>query len=515
MDGGLQLRYQAHVSLLGVVQPDMRGLGIFDGLDRRMDLLPPRGPRLHPASGGREVAHRLHLGHPGLSPASCPGEDPSALPPDIVTASWVAKATDFSIANLPSDHLPLIAELDEAKWIGSAIQMSARDVLATPESTFPPARWFIRNEAERQAVVKLMAQTGRRPDKLEYEEWADAVLDPENADVVQQLATSASQCRAASCDDPERKRQLILEAYAALDNVGAAASATLRPRRHQSGAESCRRKGEPCFGAEFASLVKLRRWTRRVSRHGQAALPRAAPSASSRPSSMVHALPRMPGDDGIPPKDVLDMWQYARRLAAIDASLVEQAQSSPARPRPSRTRHWSGPLEDSRGAPPKPRSPQDFFRTEMNRLLRFRFAEVRKAGLLRQKGKWRQRLEAYEAALATGGTGPVFRQILGPQKESIPADALWVPDGVDEEGNETFKLLTGGEEVLAGVSAMGYAVLLRAPPSRQYVNTAGVGVTLSHGASRSLPALSCPCVRCSACGVQSAVQPATSTQPWV
>ena len=419
---------------------------------------------------------------PGSLPPPAPGEDPSALPPDIVTASWVAKATDFSIANLPSDHLPLIAELDEAKWIGSAIQMSARDVLATPDSMFPPARWFIRNEAERQAVVKLMAQTGRRPDKLEYEEWADAVLDPENADVVQQLATSASQCRAASCDDPERKRQLILEAYAALDNVGAAASATLRPRRHQSGAESCRRKGEPCFGAEFASLVKLRRWTRRVSRHGQAALPRAAPSASSRPSSLVHALPRMPGDDGIPPKDVLDMWQYARRLAAIDASLIEQAQSSPARPRPSRTRHWSGPLEDSRGAPPKPRSPQDFFRTEMNRLLRFRFAEVRKAGLLRQKGKWRQRLEAYEAALATGGTGPVFRQILGPQKESIPADALWVPDGVDEEGNETFKLLTGGEEVLAGVSAMGYNT------TRESGNRAADGLTEEDFANGRFPA---------------------------
>ena len=103
-----------------------------------------------------------------------------------------------------------------------------------------------------------------------------------------------------------------------MEEMGVAAKASLRPKRHESGAESCRRKGEPAYGNEYAAWLKLRRWTRRVSKHGQFAFPRAGSSQST----LRHTLPRMPGDDGIPPKDVLDMWQYAQKLARVEASLA-------------------------------------------------------------------------------------------------------------------------------------------------------------------------------------------------
>ena len=58
--------------------------------------------------------------------------------------------------------------------------------------------------------------------------------------------------------------------------------------------------------------------------------------------------------------------------------------------------------------------------------------------------------------MTTGNPSRMLRRVLGPQKARIPADALWVDDGVDEEGSPVYKLLTGGREVLSGVNAMGF-----------------------------------------------------------
>ena len=102
------------------------------------------------------------------------------------------------------------------------------------------------------------------------------------------------------------------------------------------------------------------------------------------------------------------------------------------------------------------RSAKDIFRTHMAGILRHRFDALRKLGVLKRKASWRRQLQLYEAAMATGNPSRLFRRVLGPHKVRIPADALWVDDGVDEEGNSVYKLLTGGREVLAGVSAMGF-----------------------------------------------------------
>ena len=240
----------------------------------------------------------------------------------------------------------------------------------------------------------------------------------------------------------------ILAACDAMDAVGEAAKTTLRPRRHEPGHLSCRRFGEPTYGLEFAAMLKLRRWTRRVARYGDAALP--PPMRGARrghvPSTAADApeLPRMPGDDGSPPLDVVEGWRRAKRLSRQTAGQTD------------RVRAVLRASDSHSAGAARFRSAREIFRVHMAGILRVRFDKLRKLGVLKRAATWRRHLQMYEAAMATGNPSRMFRRILGPQKERIPADALWVDDGVDEEGSPVYKLLTGGREVLAGVSAMGY-----------------------------------------------------------
>ena len=195
-------------------------------------------------------------------------------------------------------------------------------------------------------------------------------------------------------------------------------------------------------------MLKLRRWTRRVARYGDAALP--PPMRGARrghvPSTAADApeLPRMPGDDGSPPLDVVEGWRRAKRLSRQTAGQTD------------RVRAVLRASDSHSAGEARFRSAREIFRVHMAGILRVRFDKLRKLGVLKCAATWRRHLQMYEAAMATGNPSRMFRRILGPQKERIPADALWVDDGVDEEGSPVYKLLTGGREVLAGVSAMGY-----------------------------------------------------------
>ena len=371
-------------------------------------------------------------------------------PPEVtarkspVTAAWVGLDRLFAPGNLDSDHRPLLVELDEKEWLGTSIQMTDRGVRPMPDTVYPPDRWFIQSEVDRREVLREMAATGRRPAKLEYAEWTEALLHADNAEALSQLVSLAAAARSSP------NTASILAACDAMDAVGAAAKATLRPRRHEPGHLSCRRFGEPTYGVEFAAMLKLRRWTRRVARYGDAALPPSArgsstnPARTCLPAATVEQMPRMPGDDGIPPSDVVEGWRRAKRFAS-------QAESRAARIRSTLRASDSHAASESRF-----RSARDIFRSHMAGILRFRFDKLRKLGVLKRAASWRRHLQMYEAAMATGNPSRMFRRILGPQKERIPADALWVDDGVDEEGNPVYKLLTGGREVLSGVSAMGF-----------------------------------------------------------
>ena len=295
----------------------------------------------------------------------------------------------------------------------------------------------------------------------------------------------------------------IAEAYDALDAMGLAVKNKLRPQRDAGGANSCRIKGEPTYGKDFADWIKLRRWTRRVQRYGQQAFPRPESTANVKLSNAPKRfeLPRMPGDDGIPHKDVVRNWRLAKQDALLEAlgeRLNAEDQQSPPkeasdvdtdsdfresrrarRPRQARARlkapaseeiseeDLSGNDTDGEQLPPRAgsasqtttrpaRPASEFFRTRMASTLRLRFETLKLAGVVRKKDSWLRQRQRYTAAVEAGCTGRIFSKILGPKKERIPADALWVPDGHDDEGNPIFRLLTGGAEVLAGVSAMGF-----------------------------------------------------------
>ena len=135
---------------------------------------------------------------------------------------------------------------------------------------FPSDRLFIRNEAERREVTAVMAQTGQLPKKLEYSAWTQAVDGPAGKPALTALSEAAARARS------NPTTQGIDEAVEAIDVVGHTASQTLKPERQMNGSQSCRKFGEPTYGREFAAYIKLKRWHRRVLRHGEAAFPQTA-----------------------------------------------------------------------------------------------------------------------------------------------------------------------------------------------------------------------------------------------
>ena len=72
--------------------------------------------------------------------------------PSPVTAAWVGRDRLYAPGNLDTDHRPLVVEIDEQRWLGSAIQMTDRGVRPIPETEFPPDRWIVQSEVERQEV---------------------------------------------------------------------------------------------------------------------------------------------------------------------------------------------------------------------------------------------------------------------------------------------------------------------------------------------------------------------------
>ena len=229
-------------------------------------------------------------------PSSVQAEAAVEAPP-LVTSAWVGCEKEFLPGNLSSDHFPLLVEIHEQRWLASCIQTTDRSTRAMPDTVFPSDRWFIQNEAERREVTAVMAKTGQLPKKLEYSAWTQAVAGPAGKPALTALSEAAARARS------NPTTQGIDEAVEAIDVVGHTASQTLKPERQMNGSQSCRRKGEPTYGREFAAYVKLKRWHRRVLRHGEAAFPRTAKRAGTlfAGSSLAKALPRMPGDDGTPP----------------------------------------------------------------------------------------------------------------------------------------------------------------------------------------------------------------------
>ena len=58
--------------------------------------------------------------------------------PSPVPAAWVGRDRLYAPGNLDTDHRPLVVEIDEQRWLGSAIQMTDRCVRPIPETEFPP-----------------------------------------------------------------------------------------------------------------------------------------------------------------------------------------------------------------------------------------------------------------------------------------------------------------------------------------------------------------------------------------
>ena len=116
------------------------------------------------------------------------------------------------MADFTSDHLPLLIEIDEHLWLGTAVQSTCRELRPIPETCFPPDRWFIQNAAERQAVLKEVSSTGELPRKMEYDAWTEAVLL--NDDALQSFVDLAASAREA----PSTEK--IAAAYRACLDVG-------------------------------------------------------------------------------------------------------------------------------------------------------------------------------------------------------------------------------------------------------------------------------------------------------
>ena len=145
----------------------------------------------------------------------------------------------------------------------------------------PPDRWFVQSEVPGQEILREIAATGRRPTKLEYAEWEEAILHADNANELRALVDLTAQALAAPTTAP------IAEACDVFDAVGLAAKATLRPRRHESGGFT-----DPC--REVCRPAQAARWTRRVARFGDAALAPPSDDASSDDSSRDLLRMRLP-----------------------------------------------------------------------------------------------------------------------------------------------------------------------------------------------------------------------------
>ena len=194
-----------------------------------------------------DYAFVMRASHDNALPADALARSP------VATAAWVGNDRGFLPGNLESDHLPLLVELHEQRWLGSHVQTTERNTRPMPDTIFPPDRWFIKDEAERREVIAELARTGQKPKKLEYSKWAETILDPELNPEMTRLASTALRAKTT----PTMAN--IAEAYDALDAMGLAVKNKLRPQRDAGGANSCRIKGEPTYGKDFADWIKLRR----------------------------------------------------------------------------------------------------------------------------------------------------------------------------------------------------------------------------------------------------------------
>jgi hypothetical protein len=176
---------------------------------------------------------------------------PAAEAPPIVTAAWVGCKKEFFPGNLNSDHFPLITEIHEQRWLASNVQTTSRETRPLPDTIFPPDRWFIQNEAERRSVIAEMALTGHLPKKLEYSAWTDAGEGPACKQKLAVFSATAAHARAAP------STAAIQAAIVALNDFGKAAKAALAPTRDLNGAISCKQKGEPTYGTDFATYIKI------------------------------------------------------------------------------------------------------------------------------------------------------------------------------------------------------------------------------------------------------------------
>ena len=199
------------------------------------------------------------------------------------------------------DHRELMIELSLGQWLATANSDGSQVHQEDAMPDFPPRRWFIVDDEDRLRVA-AMRRPGELPRKIERDAFNTCLqskaLEPQReACEIASLNSEMSPCLANT--------EALWQATLALGRTmrDSLQSLIREPFQQKNG-----RKGEPNYGREWNRLMGLRRWLRRLMRHGDAAM---SPAARNKATPLWR---RAPGEEiNAPvPEEILEMWRTAR-----------------------------------------------------------------------------------------------------------------------------------------------------------------------------------------------------------
>ncbi len=171
---------------------------------------------------------------------------------------------------------------------------------------FPPRRWFIKDDEDRQ-MVAAMRRPGELPRKIERDVFNICLQSDAMAPCRPQACVIAS-ARAEQTPNLENN-QALWQTTLALGRAirDCLQQLVLEPFKLKEG-----HKGKPGYSKEWNRLMGLCRWLHRLIRHGDAAMDPAARNA------VPPLWPRSPGETKqvAVPEEIMDLWKAAREATA-------------------------------------------------------------------------------------------------------------------------------------------------------------------------------------------------------